>query len=83
VELPTAATAYLLGLPEAEALGHIRVMSYHEEDGLGWELTMQKAVPQYLLYYAGVLGCGIAQQQMGGEPDMQAAPDEPEAAPKQ
>jgi len=83
VEMPTAATAYLLNLPEAEALGHVRAMSYHDEDGMGWEMTMQKAVPQYLLYYVGVLGCGIAQQEMGGESGEQAAPDEPEAAPQE
>jgi hypothetical protein len=80
VELPAAATAYLLNLPEPAALGHVRLMSYHEEDGLGWEMTLQKALPQYMLYYGGVLGCGMAQKKMS-EQQEQASPDEPEAAP--
>lgn len=76
VELPKAATAYLLDLPANEELGHLRVTSYHDPDGMGWELSMQKAVPQYMLYYFGVIGCGAAQKQMGGESHEQAAPDE-------
>lgn len=61
VKLPSESVAYLLNLPQGEELGHIKLMANHDNDGGSWEMSMNKAVVQYFLYYVGVLGCGAAQ----------------------
>ncbi len=61
IELPEESMAYLMALPEPDALGHITMTSYHPDDNSMGEFGMKKSVFQYLLYYVGVGLCGAAQ----------------------
>ena len=60
VKLPESTMAYLVDLPEPDALGHMTLMTAYE-DGSRMELTMKKPVLQYCAYYLGLALCGAAQ----------------------
>ena len=64
--LPVEEAAYLLNLPEPEALGHISMISKIDGNEQFFGMEMKKAVVQYFTYYLGVFGCGAAQMEMGG-----------------
>ncbi|HES58356.1 MAG TPA: hypothetical protein ENO21_02890 [Firmicutes bacterium] len=63
-DLPTDAMAYLLNMPEADALGHMTATVNHPEGNAYFEFEMKKAVLQYLLFYIGVGMCGAGQAGM-------------------
>jgi len=61
VVLPDDEMAYLLNLPDPEALGHMTFTTYHPDGNYQMEMEMKKAVVQYLLYYLGVGLCAAGQ----------------------
>jgi hypothetical protein len=61
IALPIDSMAYLVNLPDEQALGHITLESHFGENTASMELEMKKAVLQYVVYYVGVTLCGMAQ----------------------
>jgi len=64
VELPEKSMAYLVALPAEGDLGHLRIVARQGDNACESEVTLNKAVVQYAVYYLGLAACAAGQVEM-------------------